>query len=109
MRFALKLALLVAIPCEIVVFGLYAYPFDTGYSSDDSLFYRVMSHFWLALHWPGVLSLAWLERRGASAFSELLVFVMSGYFSMVLFLFAAILAFRWMLRRMQTRTVARAH
>ena len=85
-RKAIQYALLLAIPAELLIFGLYSYPVDNGYSTEDSPFYHFMSHIWLALHWPGVVTLAWLERRGASALTEILVFVASGYLQLAVML-----------------------
>jgi hypothetical protein len=99
MRLAFKCAL-AAIPAEMIFFGQFSYPVDDGYSSDDSLIYRIMSHLWYALHWPGLVSLKWLESRGASAFSELMIFVVSGYIQMAVLLFLVAFAFRWILRRL---------
>lgn len=108
MRLLLKCAI-VAIPAELFIFGMFSYPVDNGYDPDTTFTYRVLSHLWLFLHWPGLLTLHWLERRGASALSELAVFFMSGYFQMTLLLFVVALLVRLLLRRLHHRPAVSAH
>ena len=107
MRLLIKCAI-VAIPAEIFIFGIFSYPVDDGYGPDTTFTYRLLSHLWLILHWPGLLTLHWLELRGASALSELAVFVMGGYFQMTLLLFIMALAVRSLLRRSRHRAVVSA-
>lgn len=86
--------------------GFYAYPVDNGFGPDDSRLDRLMSTIWLVLHWPGLLALRWLERRGASALSELFVFYMSGYVQLVVLMICGAIGIRWLFRWWQ-RTVRR--
>jgi hypothetical protein len=109
MRRTTKYALVVAIPAEILIFGLFAYPLDDGFSPHDSVFYRLMSHLWLVLHWPALVTLGWLERRGASALSEILVFVTSGYIVTVLLIVLAALAVRGLVRLSQHQGAVHPH
>lgn len=108
MRLLLKCAV-VAIPAELFMFGLFSYPVDDGYAPDATLTYRLLSHLWLFLHWPGLLTLHWLERRGASAISELAMFFMSGYFQMMLLLFVVALLVRWLVQRLHHHPPVSAH
>lgn len=108
MRLLLKCAI-VAIPAELFMFGMFSYPVDDGYGPDTTLTYRLLSRLWLVLHWPGLLTLHWLERRGASAISELALFFMSGYFQMTLLLFVIALAVRYLRRRLHHRPAVAAH
>lgn len=98
MRLAIKCALL-AIPLEIAVCGLYAYPVDNGFDPKDGPLSRILASFWLVLHWPALLALRWLERHGAPAMSELLLFYASGYVQMTLLLLCGALGVHWLQRR----------
>lgn len=101
MRLAVKCALL-AIPLEIALCGLWAYPVDNGFEPTDGLLDHATAYFWMVLHWPALLALRWLERRGAPAWDELLLFYMSGWLQLTVLLLLAALALRALLRRYRT-------
>lgn len=95
---SLKLALVAALPAEFFQFCLFAYPVDKGFSPDTFWGKRALAEMWLAMHWPALAALHWMEVRGVSAADELLAFFASGYIGMVLLLAAVLLAMRWTLR-----------
>lgn len=101
MRLAVKCALL-AIPLEIALCGLWAYPVDNGFEPADGFLDHVTAYFWMVLHWPALLALRGLERHGAAAWNELLLFYASGWVQMTVLLFCAALAARALLRRYRT-------
>ncbi|HEX4004944.1 MAG TPA: hypothetical protein VHX60_02095 [Acidobacteriaceae bacterium] len=104
-----KLALLAALPAEIVMFGLFAYPVGVGFTRDDKLITRCLGRVWLVLHWPGVVSHRWLEQHSVSALSEILVFFIGGYLNMFLLMVAVLFVFRWLLRHSQQARSVHSH
>lgn len=109
MRHIFKLALLIGIPAEFAIYSFFNYPVGSAFDADDGPIHRMLAYLWLALHWAGVVSLPWLEQRGASALTEILVFVGTGYINTVLLTAACIVLWRWLRRRMLNPAPARAH
>ncbi len=109
MRRIFKLALLIGIPAEFAIYSLFSYPVGSVFDPDDSFIHRMLAYLWLALHWVGVLSLPWLEQRGVSALTEILVFVGAGYLHTVLLTAGCIAAGRWLRLRLRKPALSRAH
>ncbi len=94
----------IAVPIEWVNYRYLAFPIDVGYEN-PTWFQNVTGTEWLMLHFPGLMLLPPLERHG---FHRLLAptLVISGYLDTFLIAFLAVLLFRWVARRMKTRTPA---
>lgn len=92
-------ALLLAIPAEFLLFCIYAYPVDDGFSVDSTWYGHIVCTLSLVVHWPGLVLLGWLERAHASAGTEMFSVVSIGYCDLSILLFLSILAVRWLYRR----------
>lgn len=93
---AIKLALIIAIPVEIVNLP-FAFWFDPGFPDNAGrvLFLTVCeSEF---LHWPGLLLIDWFDRMHLNALGDAVLGVI-GYLDTALLFFAIILCFQWLRR-----------
>lgn len=91
MRKRVIIALVAALPIELVNFFLFPAPIDVGPAPDASLFERFMFTQWVLLHLPGMWLSDWFDpdgRRGATDF----IFLLSGYIDTALLILAVIYA-----------------
>jgi hypothetical protein len=98
------IALIAALPIELVNFFLFPAPIDVGPAPDASLFERFMFTQWVLLHLPGLWFSDWFDpdgRRGATTF----ILLLSGYLDTALLIFVAIYTchgLRHLIRRVST-------
>jgi hypothetical protein len=96
-KLPVKIALMAAMPIEALNIVLAGALFDPG-PPDPRWGWKLFSYQWVALHYPGMLSLDWLTRILGSEKLGMCVVIVSGYLETVLLLAGLILGLRWMLR-----------
>src|ERR1700678_1054732 len=87
------LALVVAIPLELVNFFFLAFPIDVGLPDDAPWYAQALGAEWVLLHLPGLRLTSWLDPYPSSPKIEIVVWMLSGYIDTALVLLAFILIF----------------
>jgi hypothetical protein len=87
MKSPIKISLLAALPIEVVVFFLFAFPIDVGLPDNAPWYRSAMALIWFFIHYPAFR----LALFGQSVFP---VWFLIGYLDTVLLLIAGIHAFR---------------
>jgi hypothetical protein len=92
------IALIVAIPVELVNFFFFAFPIDVGLAPDAPWYSQLLGAEWVLLHLAGLRLTGWLDPYGASPRLDYFAWFLSGYAGTALLLIAGILTFRWIRR-----------
>jgi hypothetical protein len=96
------LALVVAIPLELVNFFFLAFPIDVGLPDDAPWYAQALGAEWVLLHLPGLRLTSWLDPYPSSPNIEAIVWMLSGYIDTALVLIAGILIY-WAVRCFVTK------
>jgi hypothetical protein len=117
MRLKIGIALLAALPIELVNFFFLAFPIDVGYPPNTPWYIQLIGLQWVALHLLGLFSLSWFEKTfGCSQLNvvmgcrrvDISVLFAAGYLTTVLLVFAVMYGFQQILRlrlKLSTRSV----
>ena len=92
MRSPLKLALVAAVPFEMLNFCLLS--FREGEAMPHHWLPRLLANQWLMLHWLGILTQNAVDRMGSSALWQILAFMFCGYCETVVLLAVLLFALR---------------
>jgi hypothetical protein len=117
MKLKIGIALLAALPIELVNFFLLAFPIDVGYPPNTPWYIQLIGSQWVALHLLGLFSLSWFEKifgchqlniiMGCKRVDTVVLFA-GGYLTTVLLIFAVMYSFQQLLRlrrKLSTRSV----
>jgi hypothetical protein len=100
------IALIAALPIELVNFFVFAFPIDVGLPQEAGPFAQLMSAQWAILHLPGL----WLSYRLDLYAHSLAIpaLLLSGYIDTALFVFLGICLYRAIRRLVRRNSAASA-
>jgi hypothetical protein len=100
---SILIALVIAIPVELVNFFFFAFPIDVGLSDDAPWYAQALGAEWVLLHLPGLWLARWFDPYASSAALRVIL-LLSGYVDTSLLFIAGILIFCLVRRRAQRRS-----
>jgi hypothetical protein len=105
MKRSIFIALVLAVPVELLNFFVFPYPIDVGLPDNASRLQQFVGAQWLLLHWPGLRLLDWLGDVAGNRVAILGLFI-GGYIDTAVLIFAAALLAMWARHLASTRRLA---